>query len=897
MGQRPLEINRKMGLKGKIITSILIVGALPLILGLYLNYLGGRKALTSSIGSNFQEIAKGTADKLDIILKKEVMEAWNLAVSPRITEAVEASNLIYNGKSDEEIRKELGTLSRRWTMAGDDDPLLNTILGNDVSIYFKTLKGYEEEKYEAILVTNRRGVLVASTNREYDYYQADQRWWRSVYNKGGGNLFLGDIYFDKRGDRYLIEIGVPVYRKGSHHVIGAIKMVYKADQTFKVIADVKIDKTGHANLVSADGMIIICPIFPPKSHSIGKELIERIISQSNGWGIAEDDGHGGKNSIIGFAPVRFIQEIGEKSFGGRPWYILVRQHPDETYAPIYSLLFKVSLSGFLLVGVLALMGFYAANKIVGPIILLQEEAGLIGKGDLEHRLDIKTGDEIESLAEEFNRMTVRLKQSRDQLRTERDKLELILLSAGEGIVVADDEKKVIMLNPMAEKILGVSREDIEGKSIFPCHKNPDNVAEILNRGDSGPISLTTSIETKTVEIIVSAIRSGDKIVGSMMLLRDITLMKQMEEELKHYSERLAVMIEERTMEIEETRDYLQSLLENANDIICTIDLSGNFTYINQKIEEWGYKKEDLIGTSFASLLAGKEEVEKIYPSMKDGVKETFEVKILNKKGEARDTVISTSPLRNNKGITIGLLGIARDITEQKGLIQQVLRSEKMAAIGQLSMGIAHEINNPLSGMLNCVKALSEEGDNESLRKRYHNLLGKGLLKIEAIMKQLLSFAKEHQFEFSPHRLDDLISDTLKLVEYKIKEGDIQLQLNLNCKRKTYLFPANHLQQVFLNIIINAIQAMSKGGTLTIKSKEVKKDLEVTISDTGIGISEENLNRIFDPFFTTKDVGTGTGLGLSVSYGIIEKLGGRIEVESKVGKGSSFKVIIPKRNNQ
>lgn len=225
------------------------------------------------------------------------------------------------------------------------------------------------------------------------------------------------------------------------------------------------------------------------------------------------------------------------------------------------------------------------------------------------------------------------------------------------------------------------------------------------------------------------------------------------------------------------------------------------------------------------------------------------------------------------------------------------RAEKLAAIGQLATGIAHEINNPLGGMQNCVRTLYSEGDNENVRNRYLPLLEKGLKRIESVIKNLLAFAKEPKFDFSLHSLDEIILETLKLVEYKVKDGDIKLKLNLNNNTHRYILDYNYLQQVFLNIIINAIQAMPEEGILSIKSEDEKDNLVVTISDTGIGIPEDNISRIFDPFFTTKDVGIGTGLGLSVSYGIIEKLGGRIEVQSMPNNGAVFTIIIPKKYSE
>jgi len=143
-------------------------------------------------------------------------------------------------------------------------------------------------------------------------------------------------------------------------------------------------------------------------------------------------------------------------------------------------------------------------------------------------------------------------------------------------------------------------------------------------------------------------------------------------------------------------------------------------------------------------------------------------------------------------------------------------------------------------------------------------------------------------------MDDIILDTIRLVEYKMKKENVYLRLDLNCNTHEYLIDYHHMQQVILNIVINAIQAMPDGGILSIRSVDLEKHIMLSISDTGIGITKENLSKIFDPFFTTKDVGVGSGLGLSVSYGIIEKLDGKIDVLSEVNKGTTFKITIPKR---
>lgn len=896
MTKKEAKRPKKKGLRKKIIVTILVIGIFPLVFGIYLSYLEAIDALTKTIGTNFAAMAKETANKLEIILEEELSEATAISLMPDITEVIEGSNLHYKGKGEEEIRKGIQTRRERWSHTAGDDPFIKDIVNNKAALYFRSLPHYVAE-YIAILVMDERGALVAATDRGYDYYQGDQKWWQAIHQDSEKGIFISDINYDKEKRHYLLEIALPVYTKGGVHKrrIGALHILYKADMIFKIIGDVRIGRTGHANLVSGSGEIIICPIFPPKSHSINEKLIREIVSRVSGWGIAEDDAHGGRDSIVGFYPLRLSNQLVRESFSGNSWYVFIRQHPTETYAPIQRLLTKVSFLVFSLIGVLTLMGFYASKKIVEPILLLKKESELIGEGNLDHRVEVRTGDEIESLADEFNSMAERLKTYHTQLKTERDKLEGIILSAGEGIVVADVENRVIMVNPVAEKILGVTMQEVKGKSIFPCHKNPGRVQQLLRLEGALPMQITIPVGSKIVEINVTLIKSDAEMIGSMMMLRDVTLVKYMEEELKKHSEQLENIVYSRTKEINETKEYLENLLENANDVIYTINRDGIFTYVNQKVEMWGYDKEELIGQSFHTLLV-TEGTDKDVVAVTE-IRPTSEIRIRNKRGEIRDLLVRTSPLKGNEGVAIGILGIATDVTDRKRLEEQMMRTEKLSAVGQLSMGVAHEINNPLSGMMNCVRTLTEEGEDESLRKRYLSLLEKGLNRIESTVRQLLGFAKEYKFEFVSCELDDLIMDTIRLIDHKIKRGDIRLQLNLNCKGKKYLLPVNHIQQVILNIVINAIHAMPQGGILTIETHEGNKNLTAKISDTGIGIPRENMKRIFDPFFTTKDVGVGTGLGLSLSYGIIKKLGGEIDVESEVGKGSTFKVVMPPKQGE
>ncbi len=233
-------------------------------------------------------------------------------------------------------------------------------------------------------------------------------------------------------------------------------------------------------------------------------------------------------------------------------------------------------------------------------------------------------------------------------------------------------------------------------------------------------------------------------------------------------------------------------------------------------------------------------------------------------------------------------------TSQQELVktrEQVYQSEKLAALGRLSAGVAHEVNNPLGGMLNCVKSMREAPGDATMQERYLGLMEGGLKRIGGIVQQLLKFGRREPLRFSMASVDELIKESSVLLEYGLK--NVELKLDLGLPDEKYPIDSGALQQVIVNISLNAIQAMPEGGILRVHSWAAEKMLHIEIGDTGSGISEEHLSQIFDPFFTTKDVGKGTGLGLSVTYSLVARMGGIIEVESEEGVGTTFHISLPK----
>ncbi|WP_310600890.1 ATP-binding protein [Desulfobulbus sp.] len=247
---------------------------------------------------------------------------------------------------------------------------------------------------------------------------------------------------------------------------------------------------------------------------------------------------------------------------------------------------------------------------------------------------------------------------------------------------------------------------------------------------------------------------------------------------------------------------------------------------------------------------------------------------------------------------IGSLGVCfKALCQRLTISQQALatasekgfRAEKLAALGQLTAGIAHEINNPLAGMLNCVKTMQEEPDNADLQKRYLELLHKGLKRIEQTMRQLLNYGRAAPLHLHQANIDAIVVDCLELLGHRLR--DIEVKLDLRCPDFCCI-DSELVKQIVMNIILNAIQAMPGGGRLGVASLEEHGAMLLTIEDSGPGIDAAIQDRIFDPFFTTKEVGEGTGLGLAVTQAAVQRLNGRIDVRSQPGAGTVFIVTLP-----
>jgi PAS domain S-box-containing protein len=347
----------------------------------------------------------------------------------------------------------------------------------------------------------------------------------------------------------------------------------------------------------------------------------------------------------------------------------------------------------------------------------------------------------------------------------------------------------------------------------------------------------------------------------------------------------------RSQELQHLKDYSDNIIESLTVGVAVIDQAGRVTGWNRVLEkQFGLKRESALNRHLSEVI-GLDNFKAIFPPDTQSEYQLLSEVTLNTLSvEKKIFDVARTPLFDNQMQAYGTIIVFEDITEKIRLQQQLLTSEKLASIGLLSAGVAHEINTPLTGISSYVQMLQKKLTDA----HYAQILQKieaQTERVNRIIKNLLNFARNPADE-SFHRVDlkESLEEIISLIDYRLKS----LNINLEARLTPVIIYAQRerLQQVFINIILNALDAMPSGGSLIIETSQKDTSAFIKIADTGIGIKPEHLPRIFDPFFTTKGVGKGTGLGLSISFAIIKEHEGQILVDSQVGKGTCFSIIIP-----
>ncbi len=362
---------------------------------------------------------------------------------------------------------------------------------------------------------------------------------------------------------------------------------------------------------------------------------------------------------------------------------------------------------------------------------------------------------------------------------------------------------------------------------------------------------------------------------------------------------LYTSLKTKAVELAHLRIYSENVIESISHGVAVIDPQGVVTVWNTAMASTTeISKAEATGKPIASLLPGHltDSIRKLLDGedwLVSGPHRIFKYHFkASSESESKLLNISLAPFFSEEDVNTGTLLVFEDVSQRVQLESQLQQAEKLSSIGLFAAGLAHEVNTPLAGISSYAQMLLEEVPEGDSRREALIKIEKQSFRASEIINNLLNFARFSESDFKEVNINRLMSDTVSLLEHQLRKNGINLEMDLADELPETLGNGGKLQQVFMNLFLNAKDAMPRGGTLNLRSYENNSEIVIEINDTGVGISKEDIKKIYDPFFTTKSVGKGTGLGLSVSFGIIQEHSGRISVESQPNKGTSFSLYLP-----
>ena len=477
------------------------------------------------------------------------------------------------------------------------------------------------------------------------------------------------------------------------------------------------------------------------------------------------------------------------------------------------------------------------------------------------------------------------------LRKNEARFTELFESLQEGIYIATPDDRLIDVNPALARMLGYeSKEELLSRSFADLLPDEAQRRALREQVDNQPMvqGREITLMRKDGQPLVclntaGAVRdTSGRVVRYHGALMDITERREMERRLYQQQE------------------FARRLIDSFPDLIFVANTAGHYTFVSPRVKDiLGYEIEE----TQSMELGGRTHMEDrpallaLFAELVGGRQSfaSLESRVRNKQGEWRRLRCHFSPLFNETGKIEGVVVSARDVTELKRLEEQLIQAEKLAAMGQMLAGVAHELNNPLTAILGVTELLRDSEGVQENTKRQLELTHRQARRAARIVQNLLEFSRPAAPQKRPVDVNNLIERTLQLQDHSLRRNNVHVDFQPQSDLPMVIGDANQLIQVFLNLISNAeyaIREVRETGRVQIRIGRIGGHISVTVQDDGVGVSQEALPKLFDPFYTTKRPGGGTGLGLSICMSIVREHGGSIDVETLPAGGSAFTVFLP-----
>lgn len=488
------------------------------------------------------------------------------------------------------------------------------------------------------------------------------------------------------------------------------------------------------------------------------------------------------------------------------------------------------------------------------------------------------------------------REAEEKLEVSRLRLESIIESAMDAIITVDEDQRVVLFNRAAEGMFGFPAQKAVGQSLarfLPARFREAHHNQVHAFGQSGVTSrkmgklgtvmgLRSNGEEFPIEAAISHVTVEGKKYYTV-ILRDITGHNLVVEELRRQ------------------REFIEAVLETAGVLVVVLDRQGRILRFNRACEQTtGYSLEEVAGKTLWNFLLVPEEVESVQAVFgrltRGEPRSEHETDWVAKDGQRRRIAWANTVITDSQGRAGYIVATGIDVTELKKVQEQLRKTERIAELGTLASGMAHEIGTPMNVILGRAEYLMDRVKEEPIKKGLKTIVDQ-VERITKVMNQLLAFARRKSPEREPLQLKDIIENGMELFGERLERSRVEVDSALDDVCPKVHADGDLISQVFINLVMNAIHAMPEGGTLRVGLRQENDMVKLTVADTGHGIPCEVLPKIFEPFFTTKEFGKGTGLGLTVVKGIIEEHQGTITVQSEEGKGTTFTVRLPIADRQ